>query len=653
MRDCFCIDVRRESVGQIEVKIADGVAAKARAGSTVAEVLAERGLDSPEILAARVNGCTVDLSHVLTVDSEVEPVTFDAPEGRRIYWHGAAHLMAQAVLSLYPGTRLGFGPATDDGFYYDFDSEHTFVPEDLERIEAEMRRIASQNLEIRRMELSKDKARALMEARGQSYKVEHLSDIEGDRVCLYEQGDFVDLCAGPHVPSVAYIRHLKLTSLAGAYWKDTEGRPMLQRIYGTAYPTEEALRAHVERLEKARQRDHRRLGTALDVFSVHPEAGSGLIYWHPKGARVLERIEQFWKEEHGKRGYDLVRTPHISRAGLWEASGHFEFYRENMYVLDVDDQPYILKPMNCVGHILIYKTRLRSYRDLPIRYAELGTVYRYERSGTLHGLLRVRGFTQDDAHIFCTPEQMRDELEGVFDLARHMLSTFGFDECCVELSVRDPKNPQRYAGSDEMWERAEAALCSVLDCAKHPYRRVEGEAVFYGPKIDIKIVDALGHLWQGPTIQFDFNLPGRLDVTYVGADGAHHPAYMIHRTVLGSMERFMGTLLEHYAGDFPLWLAPMQARVLPIHADHVPYAERVRDALRRRNLDVDIDASDEKIGYRIRKAELEHIPYMLVVGVKEVDSDQVSVRRRKLGDQGRVSIDTLAERLREDVAARR
>jgi len=348
-----------------------------------------------------------------------------------------------------------------------------------------------------------------------------------------------------------------------------------------------------------------------------------------------------------------VRTPHISRGQMWEASGHFEYYRENMYLLDVDKQVYALKPMNCVGHILIYKTQLRSYRELPLRYAELGTVYRYERSGVLHGLLRVRGFTQDDAHIFCTPEQIKEELAGVFDLARFMLSTFGFEECCVELSVRDPKNPEKYAGSDEMWEKAEAALCDVLDCSGQCYQRAEGEAVFYGPKIDLKVVDALGHLWQGPTIQFDFNLPERLGVTYVGPDGAHHPVFMIHRTVLGSMERFMGTLLEHYAGEFPLWLAPTQARVLPIADDHAEYAESVARRLRDRGLEVDVDASNEKIGYRIRKAEMDHVPYMLVVGAKELASEHVSVRKRKVGNTGQMAVDELAESLLEEVASKR
>ena len=638
---------------QIEARFGGREPVKVPPGITIAALMAEHELGPADTLAAKVDGRAVDLSHALTEDCEVAPITFESPEGRSIFWHSAAHLMAQAVLSLFPDTRLGFGPATEDGFFYDFDSDHTFVPEDLERIEAEMRRLAAENVEVRRLEMTRQEALALMGEKGQTYKVEHLSDLDVDRVSLYQQGDFLDLCAGPHAPRTGVIRHVKLTSLAGAYWKDTEGRPMLQRIYGVAYPTPEALDRHLERLEKARQRDHRRVGTALDIFSMHPEAGPGLIYWHPRGTRVLERIERFWKDEHVRRGYDLVRTPHISRGQMWEASGHFEYYRENMYLLDVDKQVYALKPMNCVGHILIYKTQLRSYRELPLRYAELGTVYRYERSGVLHGLLRVRGFTQDDAHIFCTPEQIKEELAGVFDLARFMLSTFGFEECCVELSVRDPKNPEKYAGSDEMWEKAEAALCDVLDCSGQCYQRAEGEAVFYGPKIDLKVVDALGHLWQGPTIQFDFNLPERLGVTYVGPDGAHHPVFMIHRTVLGSMERFMGTLLEHYAGEFPLWLAPTQARVLPIADDHAEYAESVARRLRDRGLEVDVDASNEKIGYRIRKAEMDHVPYMLVVGAKELASEHVSVRKRKVGNTGQMAVDELAESLLEEVASKR
>ncbi len=636
----------------LKVTISGRESATVPPGTRVADLLAESGVNLDGVLAAKVNGRLMDLSCGLEEDSEVVPVSFESPEGRHVYWHSAAHLLAQAVLSLYPGTQLGFGPATEDGFYYDFDSPHTFVPEDMETIEAEMQRLAAQDSEIERVEMSKADAVALMKGKGQSYKVEHLSDLDTETVSLYRQDDFEDLCAGPHVSRLGYIRHLKLTSLAGAYWKDAEGRPMLQRIYGIAFPTSEALQEHLDRVEEARRRDHRRLGPALGVYSMHPEAGAGLAYWHPKGTRVLERIERFWKEEHRRRGYELVRTPHISRGHMWEQSGHFQFYRENMFVFDIDDQEYVLKPMNCVGHILIYKTQIRSYRDLPIRYAELGTVYRYERSGTLHGLLRVRGFTQDDAHIFCTPDQIRDELAAVLELARYMLSSFGFKDCCVDLSVRDPENLDKYAGSNDMWDTAEAALCDVLGQCGQPFERAEGEAVFYGPKIDLKMVDALGHLWQGPTIQFDFNLPERLGVTYVGPDGGRHPVYMIHRTVMGSMERFMGGLVEHYGGDFPLWLAPVQARVLPIREDHVSFAQSVVDRLRDQNLEVDIDASHEKIGYKIRKAETEHIPYMLVVGGKEVDSDQVSVRKRKVGDQGQVPVDVLARRLLEEVASR-
>jgi threonyl-tRNA synthetase len=643
----------RPDVGQIEVRKNGGPAKSVEAGITAGEALVQLGIDLSGVLAARVNDRLVDLASVLAEDADVGPVLFSDPEGRKIYWHSASHLMAHAVLNLFPRTQMGFGPATDDGFYYDFDSEHTFVPEDLEKIEAEMLRLASEDLQLHRLEMTKDEAVALMKEQGQSYKVEHLSDLESDQVSFYEQGGFMDLCAGPHVPSMKAIRFLKLTSLAGAYWKDAEGRPMLQRIYGTAFPSAEDLDAHLERLEQARQRDHRRLGPALDIFSMHPEAGPGLTYWHPKGVRVLERIERFWKDEHKKRGYELIRTPHISRGEMWERSGHFQYYRENMYAFDIEGMEYALKPMNCVGHILIYKTQIRSYRDLPMRFAELGTVYRYERSGALHGLLRVRGFTQDDAHIFCTPEQMRDELAGVFELARFMLSTFGFQECCIELSVRDPNNKEKYAGSDEMWEQAEAALCEVLGSCGEAYKRAEGEAVFYGPKIDLKVVDALGHLWQGPTIQFDFNLPERLDVNYVGSDGARHPVFMIHRTVLGSMERFMGNLLEHYGGDFPLWLAPIQARVLPIRDEHAEYASQVAQHLREANLDVDIDASDEKIGYKIRKAEMDHIPYMLVVGGKEAESGRVAVRKRKVGDQGQMSLEELTGRLAEEVASRK
>ncbi|HVP57528.1 MAG TPA: threonine--tRNA ligase, partial [bacterium] len=471
-------------------------------------------------------------------------------------------------------------------------------------------------------------------------------------VTIYRQGDFVDLCRGPHLPSTGLVCAFKLTSLAGAYWHGDESKPMLQRIYATAFGCEEDLAAHLERLEEAKRRDHRRLGVDLDLYSIHEEAGPGLAYWHPKGSIVRQTIEDFWRAEHTKRGYSTVFTPHIARSALWKASGHLDYYKENMYVLEVENEEYVLKPMNCVGHILIYKSKKRSYRDLPMRFAELGTVYRRERSGTLHGMMRVRGFTQDDAHIFCTREQIVDELVGVIDLAQFMLRTFGFKSYEVNLSVRDPKRPQDYAGVGDQWEAAEQGLLEALGRKQLPYTRQEGEAVFYGPKIDIKLLDALGRGWQGPTIQFDFNLPGRLGVEYVAKDGRSHSVVMIHRTVLGAMERFMATLVEHYAGAFPVWLSPVQAAVLPVLAKNEGYAAKVLTALTEAGVRVEISGSEDKLGYRIREKTLEKVPYVLVVGDKEEATAGVSVRKRREGDKGIMPLSQFTQAIKSEIDSR-
>jgi threonyl-tRNA synthetase len=487
---------------------------------------------------------------------------------------------------------------------------------------------------------------------GETYKLELLDDLEDAVVSAYRQGDFTDLCRGPHLPSTGFVKSVKLTSLAGAYWRGDEKRPMLQRIYGTAFETKQQLKLYLKRIEEARKRDHRRLGIDLDLFSIHEEAGAGLAYWHPKGAVVRKTIEDFWNNEHRKRGYSLVYTPHIARSDLWRASGHFDYYRENMYVLDVDGEQYVLKPMNCVGHILIYKSRKRSYRDLPIRMAELGTVYRRERSGTLHGLMRVRGFTQDDAHIFCTREQIVDEVVGVIDLAKYMLTSFGFKDYQVDLSVRDPSKPEAYAGSDEDWRIAEESLAEAIGRMGLTYKRMEGEAVFYGPKIDIKLMDALGRGWQGPTIQFDFNLPGRLGVEYVGQDGHTHNVVMVHRTVLGAMERFMGILIEHYAGAFPPWLAPVQVAILPVLEKNEEYAAGILDRLKQNGIRAEVVDSREKLGYRIRTKTMEKIPYILVTGDKEEEAGTVAVRKHKVGDKGVIGIEEFIGTLRNEIDER-
>ncbi len=561
--------------------------------------------------------------------------------------HSAAHLLAHAVLDLYPETRTGIGPAVETGFYYDFFRETPFTPEDLDRIEARMKEIARENIPIERLVLAKDEAIKLFEEKKQPLKVELIREKGDATVTVYRQGPFADFCLGPHVASTGLLRHVKLLAVSGAYWKGDEKGLQMQRIYGAVFATAKELEDHLRLLEEAKKRDHRRLGTELDLFSTSDELGGGLILWHPKGARVRAVIEQHWRERHWAGGYDILFTPHIGRANLWETSGHLGFYKDSMYAaMLIDEQPYYLKPMNCPFHIQIYKSRMRSYRDLPLRWAELGTVYRYERSGTLHGLLRVRGFTQDDAHIICTPGQIDDEILRVLDFSVSILADFGFTDNTIELSVRDPKNPGKYAGSDAMWRQAESSLVKALETRGYPYARKEGEAVFYGPKIDIKIKDALGRLWQCTTIQFDFNMSERFGMTYVGEDGQEHRPYMVHRALLGSLERFFGVLVEHYNGSFPLWLAPVQAVVLPIAERHEPYARALEAKLAAAGLRTAVDLGREKVGKKIREAELQKIPAILVVGDKEVERGTAALRVHGQGDKGEVAVDRFIEQAR-------
>lgn len=627
----------------IQITLPDGSIQQVEAGMTAVELASKISSRlRKEALAVKIDGISRDLSTTLEHDCSVEILTFHSKDGAEIYRHSTSHLMAQAVQALFPGTKVAIGPAIEDGFYYDFEIERPFTPEDLERIERKMAELVAADLPYTRQELSKEEAIANFSAQGEKYKVEILRDLpDGEPISTYRQGSFVDLCRGPHIPSTGKIRAFKLLSVAGAYWRGDERNPMLQRIYGTSFPSQSALTQHLERLEEAKRRDHRKLGKDLDLFSIHQEAGAGLIYWHPKGAMLRRVVEDFWKDVHLERGYELVTIPHIAHSNLWRTSGHYDFYRENMYTLSIDDDEYVLKPMNCPGHILIYQTQIRSYRDLPIRYAELGTVYRYERSGTLHGMLRVRGFTQDDAHIFCTPDQMFDEIVGVLNLTEYMLKAFGFDRYEVELSVRDPQHPEKYAGSDENWELAEQALSKALQHKGLSYTRMEGEAVFYGPKIDTKLIDALGRGWQGPTTQFDFNLPGRFDVNYIGDDGKKHHVYMIHRTVLGSMERFIGALIEHYAGAFPLWLAPVQVKILTLGLRHGDYAANIARQLQQTKFRVELDTHDEKINQKIRIAQQEQVPYMVIIGDKELSEQTLSLRHRRKGDLGSLTIEQL------------
>ncbi len=536
--------------------------------------------------------------------------------------HSAAHLLAHAVLDLYPGAKTGVGPAVETGFYYDFLRDEPFTPEDLERIEARMKEIAAADVPVERLALPKEEAVRMFEGMGQPLKVELIREKGDATVTVYRQGAFADFCLGPHVPSTGLLRNVKLLSVSGAYWKGDERGAQMQRIYGAVFPTAQELADHLRLLEEAKKRDHRRLGVDLDLFSSNDELGGGLILWHPKGARVRSVIEEHWRERHRAGGYEILYTPHIGRATLWQTSGHLGFYKDSMYSpMDIDEQPYYLKPMNCPFHIEIYKSRMRSYRDLPLRWAELGTVYRYERSGTLHG-----------------------EILRVLDFSVSLLADFGFTDNVIQLSVRDPKDPGKYCGADDRWCQAEASLVKALETRGYPYERMEGEAVFYGPKIDIKIKDAIGRLWQCTTIQFDFNLSERFDMAYVGEDGKEHRPYMVHRALLGSLERFFGVLVEHYNGAFPLWLAPVQALVLPIAERHEDYARALVARLEAAGLRAEADLSREKVGKKIRGAELQKVPLILVVGDKEVERGSAALRVHGQGDKGEIALDRLLER---------
>ncbi len=548
-------------------------------------------------------------------------------EKLEILRHSASHVMAEAVLSIFPDAKFGIGPAIEDGFYYDFNLPRSLSPDDLPVIEAKMEEIIANDLPFTRREITREEAREIFAA--QPYKLELIDEIPDEKVSIYQQGSFIDLCRGPHVSSTGEITAFKLINIAGAYWRGDEKRPMLQRIYGVAFDTKEALEGHLKKLDEAIRRDHRKLGKELDLFSIHEEAGPGLVHWHPKGATIRRVIEEFWKEEHLRHGYDIVYTPHIGKVDMWQTSGHWEFYRESMYSpMEIDEQQYVIKPMNCIGHIHIYKTRLRSYRELPLRYAELGTVYRYERSGVLHGLARVRGFTQDDAHIFCRFDQLEEEVTGVLRLTRLMMDTFGFNTYQVRLSTR----PDKFAGDPQTWEEATEILRQALARSGIDYEIDPGEGVFYGPKIDTKIEDALGREWQGPTVQVDFNLPQRFNVTYIGEDGHEHLVAMVHRTVLGSMERFLASLLEHYGGAFPVWLAPVQVKIIPVADRHRDYAHKLKDELKNEGIRVEVDDRSERVNLKIRQAQLEKVPYMLVLGDKEVTDNTVSIRLRS-GEQ--------------------
>ncbi len=639
-------ETSKVGVATIDVSVSGGEVKSFPSGITAKEVLQHCGVDRPDVFAVSVDRVPMDLSTPLTQNGSLEPISFSSPDGKDIYRHSSTHIMAQAVKDVFPTANVTIGPAIEEGFFYDFAFERPFTPEDLEKIEARAHEIMKADLPITRLEMSKDEAVQFFENKKEAFKVEIIKQIEDDRVSLYQQGDFVDLCRGPHVGSTGQVKALKLLSSAGAYWRGDERNPMLQRIYGTSFPTQSELDDHLANLEEIKRRDHRKLGKELDLFSVQDEIGPGLILWHPKGAMIRLLIENFWREQHLKNGYELVYSPHIARLDLWKTSGHVDYYRDNMFApMTVEGSEYQLKPMNCPFHIMVYKTHLRSYRDLPIRYGELGTVYRYERSGVLHGLMRVRGFTQDDAHIFCRPDQIESEVRKVLDFTLFILRRFGFTEFELYLSTR----PEKAVGALDKWEQATEALESALKGGGFSYKIDPGEGVFYGPKIDLKIRDALGRAWQCSTVQIDFNNPERFGLTYVGEDGKTHQPIMIHRALLGSIERFFGILIEHYAGAFPTWLAPVQAKILPITDKQAEYADQVRDQLRDAGFRVEVDDRNEKIGLKIRDAEKGKVPYMLVLGKRESEAKQVSVRKRSEGDLGAMKVQEVIDLIGNDM----
>jgi threonyl-tRNA synthetase len=598
-------------------------------------------------LAAEINGKMVDINSIIDKDASVVIHTFKTEAGRQLYWHSTAHLMAQAVKQLFPKVQVTIGPAIDQGFYYDFDRDEPFTEEDLLNIEQRMKELIANDLPYTRRELGKAEAIEAFRNMGENYKIEILSEIpDGDVISTYTQGDFIDLCRGPHIPSTGKIKAVKLLKSSGAYWRGDEKNKMLKRIYGISFPSNKELNEYLNFLEEAAKRDHRKLGKDLDLFSINDEVGPGLVLWHPNGAMIRHQIESFWKDQHLKNGYQLVYSPHVGRSNLWETSGHLGFYKENMYSkMDVEGADYYIKPMNCPFHLSIYNANHHSYRELPIRLAELGTVYRYERSGVLHGLMRVRGFTQDDAHIICTPEQVSDEVEKLIVFSLDMLKSFGFQEFMIYLSTR----PEASVGKEEDWDMATQSLKASLMKLNLPFDIDEGGGAFYGPKIDIKIKDAIGRAWQCTTIQFDFNLPERFDMQYIGSDNAAHRPYMIHRAVLGSVERFFATLLEYHGGNLPLWLAPNQMMILPITDAQIDYAKYLQERFLAEGLRCEVDFRSEKIGYKIREAELKKIPFMCIVGKKEAEESMLTLRRHTKGDLGAMTFDAALQAIKSEL----
>ncbi|MBV9074196.1 MAG: threonine--tRNA ligase [Acidobacteria bacterium] len=633
----------------MKITLPDGSARDVPRGTTAYEIaksISPRLADAA--LAAKLNGKVVDLGRPIEENAELRILTDKDPESLEVFRHSTAHVMATAVTELFPETKLGHGPPTESGFFYDFYRPTPFTPEDLQKIEQRMQEVVERDEKFVRECVPRDEALRRYEAEGDWMKVHFIQKhTEGDgKVSFYRNGRFVDFCRGPHVPNTGKIKAFKLLGIAGAYWLGDEKNQQLQRISGTSFFSKKDLEQYLNAIEEAKKRDHRVLGQQLDLFSIQELAGPGLIFWHPKGGIIRKEMEDWMRAEYLRRGYSLVFTPHVMRTDLWKTSGHSGYYAQNMFTpMELDDAEYQLKPMNCPGHILIYQNTLRSYRDLPVRLGEFGSVYRYERSGVMHGLLRVRGFTQDDAHIFCTPEQIEDEIVGCIDFALAVLKTYGFDKYEVELSIWDPNDPGKYIGSKENWEQAIRSLEKAMQRRDIPYKTIPGEAAFYGPKIDVKLVDAIGRLWQLSTVQFDFTLPERFKLEYVAEDGTRKQPLMVHRALYGSIERFFGVLIEHYAGNFPVWLSPVQVVMIPISERHAGYAEQVAEELKAAGVRVHVDARNEKMNAKIREHTLQKVPFLLVVGDKEAEAGEVSVRVRGKGDEGKVSIANFVDRI--------
>jgi threonyl-tRNA synthetase len=600
-----------------------------------------------KVVSAEFNGNMIDYNTPLNDNGNLILHTFDTDKGKEVFWHSSSHLMAQAVKELFPNVKVNIGPAIENGFYYDFEREESFSEEDLEKIEKKMMELSKAELVYTRKEVTREEAIQMFEKMNETYKVEILNEIpEGQIISLYTQGSFTDLCRGPHVINTGKLKAFKLLKTSGAYWRGDEKNKMLKRIYGISFPTKKELTDYLTQLEEAKKRDHRKIAKDLDLFSISDEIGAGLVLWHPNGAMMRHLIESHWKNRHIKSGYSMVNTPHIGRADLWNTSGHLGFYNDSMYApMVVDEQDYYIKPMNCPFHIAIYKSQKRSYKELPLKYCELGTVYRYERSGVLHGLMRVRGFTQDDAHIICTPDQLMSEIEKTVEFSISMLNDFGFKDFQIYLSTK----PEKSVGEDADWEKATFALKNALEKLNLKYDIDEGGGAFYGPKIDIKIKDALNRAWQCSTIQFDFNLPTHFNMEYVGADNQTHRPFMVHRALLGSIERFFGTLIEHYAGNFPTWLCPVQGTILTISDNYEHYARRIQKRFLDNNIRMEIDTRSEKIGYKIREAEMKKIPYILIIGEKEEDTNTVSLRKHTMGDLGSQEIQAVIDMIKKDI----